>query len=80
MSSITEDGSAGWVDEKPFYIEGRAWDISKKQYLLEVWQKNIGIKIALERLIGIRMSVPEEAQIVGALRAALIAPEALKQS
>jgi activator of 2-hydroxyglutaryl-CoA dehydratase len=35
--------------------------------------KNIGIKIAFGRLIGIRMIVPEEAQIVGALGAALIA-------
>jgi len=42
--------------------------------------KNIGVKTALERLIGIKMIVPEEAQIVGALGAALIAQEALKHS
>jgi activator of 2-hydroxyglutaryl-CoA dehydratase len=38
------------------------------------------VKTALERLIGTKMIVPEEAQIVGAFGDALIAQEAFKHS
>jgi len=40
--------------------------------------KNIGVVRALEERLGIRLSVPEEPQITGALGAALLAAERLK--
>jgi len=62
------------------YILGKSLGYIKEVVFTGGVAKNIGVKTALERLIGIKMIVPEEAQIVGALGAALIAQEALKHS
>jgi predicted CoA-substrate-specific enzyme activase len=62
------------------YILGKSLGYTKDVVFTGGVAKNIGVKHALERLIGMEMLVPEESQIVGALGAALIAQEALSHS
>ncbi|MCK4824968.1 2-hydroxyglutaryl-CoA dehydratase [bacterium] len=59
------------------YVLGKSLGYIKDIVFTGGVAKNIGVKIAFERLIGMEMLLPEESQIVGAIGAALIAQEAV---
>ena len=59
------------------YVLGKSLGYTKDIVFTGGVAKNIGVKKALERLIGIEMLLPAESQIVGAIGAALIAQEAI---
>lgn len=59
------------------YVLGKSLGYIKDVVFTGGVAKNIVVKNALERLIGMEMLLPEESQIVGAFGASLIAQEAV---
>ncbi len=72
-----EDIAAGLVDSIARRVAAMARPMGLKEHVALVGgvAKNEGIRAALERELGVKLFVPDQPQITGALGAALIASE-----